>query len=84
MGNTTRLIFNYLIRAPAVVEWPSETATHPAQLPDARVGGLPETLSLYRRLAEEEKDFVVVWVFALGDPEGTNELWFWTHKVKNS
>lgn len=61
---------------------PSETPTHPAQLPDARVGGLSEALSLYRRLAEEEKDFVVVGVFALGDPEGTDELWFWTQKVE--
>lgn len=57
---------------------PSKTPSHPAQLPDARVGGLSETLGLDRRLAEEEEDFVVIGVFALGDPEGTDELWFWT------
>lgn len=62
---------------------PSETPAHPAQLPDARVGGLSQTLSLYRRLAEEEKDFVVIGVLALGDPEGTDELWFWTQKAEN-
>lgn len=61
---------------------PGRTPSHPAQLPDARVGGLPEALSLHRRLAEEEEDLVVVGVFALGDPEGTDELGFWTQTQK--
>lgn len=51
--------------------------SHPAELADARVGGLPQPLGLHRRLPEEEKHLVVVGVFALRNPEGADELWFW-------
>lgn len=54
-----------------------ESASHPAQLTNARVGGLPEPLGLHRRLPEEEKHLIVIGVLALRDPEGPNELWFW-------
>lgn len=54
-----------------------ERASHPAQLANARVGGLPEPLGLHRRLPEEEKHLIVIGVLALRDPEGPHELWFW-------
>lgn len=50
---------------------------HPAELADARVGGLPQPLGLHRRLAEEEKHLVVIRVFAFRDPERADKLWFW-------
>lgn len=51
--------------------------SHPAELSDARVGGLPQTLGLHCRLPEEEEDLVIVGVFALRDPKGSNKLWLW-------
>lgn len=54
-----------------------ETTSHPAELSNARVGGLSQPLGLNRRLAEEEKHLVIIRVFTLWDPKGTNKLWFW-------
>lgn len=50
---------------------------HPAELADARVGGLPQPLGLHRRLTEKEKHLVVIRVFAFRDPERADKLWFW-------
>ena len=52
-----------------------ETSSHPAQLSDAGVAGLPQALRLHRRLPEEEEDLVIVRVLALRHPEGPHELW---------
>lgn len=54
-----------------------QTASHPAELSNAGVGGLSKSLRFNRRLTEEEKHFVVIGVFTLWDPKRTNKLWFW-------
>lgn len=54
-----------------------EIISHPAELSNAGVGGLSQPLSLYCRLAEEEKYLVIIRVFTFWDPKGTNKLWFW-------
>ena len=53
----------------------AETPSHPAQLSNAGVAGLPQALRLHRRLPEEEEDLVIVRVLALRHPEGAHELW---------
>ena len=53
----------------------AETPSHPAQLSNAGVAGLPQALRLHRRLPEEEEDLVIVRVLALRHPEGAHKLW---------
>lgn len=60
-----------------ILDLSDETISHPAELSDARVGGLSQPLGLNRRLAEEEEHLVIVRVFTFWDPKGTNKLRFW-------
>lgn len=55
----------------------SDEISHPAELSNAGVGGLSQTLGLNRRLTEEEKYLVVIRVFTFRDPKGTHKFWFW-------
>ena len=61
-----------------------ETVSHPAELSDAGVGGLSQSLGFNRRLAEEEKHLVIIRVFTLRDPKGTDKLWFWGTETKRN
>lgn len=60
-----------------ILDLVDETITHPTELSDAGVCGLPQPLGLNRRLAEEEKYLVIIRVLTFWYPKGTNKLWFW-------
>lgn len=51
--------------------------SHPTQLSNTGVCRLSKSLGFDCSLTEEEKHLVVVWVFTLWDPEGSNKLWLW-------
>lgn len=55
----------------------NEIISHPTELSNAGVSGLSKPLGLNCRLTEEEKYLVIIRVFTLRDPKGTNKLWFW-------